>query len=259
MCSPTISVLMPVYNSQATVAPAIESILRQTYEDFELIVINDGSTDSSQTEIAKFAHDPRVNIISQQNVGLVQALNTGLEYCSGEFIARMDSDDISLPNRFELQINFFRQNRSIDVLSGSYIAFDGALPTNQTSRLVVHPSEPEVIHWMLKYYCVIAHPAVMFRRSVVLSGHKYNDVPAEDLDLWRQISNGHNISNLDDILLYYRTGTESLSKKNNDQIRDYHKNAIFEASKPKFYALVVALMKVRGVNRIGVLWRWIND
>ena len=250
---------MPVFNAEQTVGAAIKSILCQTYQNFELIVINDGSSDRSEHEIEKFKNDPRVKIISQKNMGLVNALNTGLEACSGQFIARMDSDDISLPDRFELQIRFFLENPEIDVLSGAYIPFKNATPSQRASQPVIHPTDPSVIHWMLKYYCVIAHPAVMFRKAISSAGHKYNNVPAEDLDLWRKVSNGRNISNLDDVILFYRISPDSLSKKNFQHIREYINENVHEASKPTLSLLVKSLLKIRGINHLGILWRWIND
>ena len=116
--SPLISVLMPVYNSEKYVAEAIESILCQTYKDFEFIIINDASTDSSLKIIAKYAkQDKRIKLINnKKNVKISASLNKGLSIAKGKYIARMDSDDISLPSRFELQTKFLADNPAVGIV-----------------------------------------------------------------------------------------------------------------------------------------------
>ena len=259
MRQPFVSVLLPVYNAEATVSEAISSLLSQTYTNFEIIVIDDGSTDQSICEISKFKDDSRVKIISKSNEGLVSALNFGLSHCSGDLIARMDSDDISTPNRLAIQVDFLEKNQTIDVLGGAYIPFMQGERQLNTLQNVVHPTDPGVIHWMLKYYCVIAHPTVMFRKKVIDEGFRYMDVPAEDLDLWRRISNGTNISNVSDVLLYYRLHEASLSKVNSASIKKYFTLSSHSVEKPSFLLVLRELLKIRGINPGGVLWRWMND
>ncbi len=119
--APSVSVLMPIYNAELTLAEAVESILAQTFTDFELIVVDDGSTDGSLQMLQKFAHrDTRIRIISRPNTGIAGALNEAMDAARGEFLARMDADDISLPARFEKQVAFLQEHPDV-VLLGSRV------------------------------------------------------------------------------------------------------------------------------------------
>ena len=121
---PKVSVLMPAYNSEAFVAEAIESILNQTYTDFEFIIINDGSTDKTAEIIDEYAkNDSRIKFINNhKNQGLIAVLNQGLDLCTGEYVARMDSDDISMPQRFEKQVQYMDEHQEVGIL-GTWIDF----------------------------------------------------------------------------------------------------------------------------------------
>ena len=109
MSNPKVSVILPAYNAAAHLGKAIDSILGQTFPDLELIIINDGSTDSTTELLARY-HDPRVKVITQENLGLPKALNQGLAIAQGAYIARQDADDISLPSRLEKQVHFLDQH-----------------------------------------------------------------------------------------------------------------------------------------------------
>ena len=124
--TPKISVLMSAYNSEKYISESIESILNQTFKDFEFIIINDGSSDNTAKIIQKYAEkDERIRFInSKQNQGIIAALNPGFSMCRGEYIARMDSDDISLPKRFEKQIEYMDKHSECGVLGTSIIIFD---------------------------------------------------------------------------------------------------------------------------------------
>jgi glycosyltransferase involved in cell wall biosynthesis len=147
---PRISVVMSVYNGEKYLRQAIESILQQTYTDFEFIIIDDGSTDSSR-EIIQSYDDKRIRlVINEQNIGLTKSLNKGIRLAKGEFIARMDADDISLPQRFEKQVAYLDSHPEVGVL-GTYaniIDHRGKIINN-----IIFPTEHETILWtMLLFY-----------------------------------------------------------------------------------------------------------
>src|SRR5688572_11820056 len=185
--SPVVSVIMPVYNCSEYVHDAIESILGQTFTDFELIIIDDASTDNTKQVVKSFA-DPRINLIEKSdNSGLSSSLNMGIDIAKGEFIARMDGDDISLPERLQKQVEFLRVNPKV-ILCGSWFQI---IPGNYT---IEHPLTDEEIRIAFLDYCAIGHPTVMFNGSLLRSsGLKYNQAieHAEDYDLWtRMIQHG---------------------------------------------------------------------
>src|SRR5215213_8085491 len=123
--APPLSVVMPVYNGKAYVGQAIESILTQTFTDFEFMIVDDGSTDGSNEIIEAYAQrDGRIRVLSQCNQGTSVALNTGIALARGELIAHMGADDIALPQRFERQLHYLRQNPQIGVLGCSYLSID---------------------------------------------------------------------------------------------------------------------------------------
>ena len=118
---PSVSVLMPIHNGEPTLTEAVESVLAQTFGDFELIAVDDGSTDSSLAKLQSFARgDPRVRILSRPNTGIAGALNDSIQQARGEFLVRMDADDIALPQRFEKQVAYFRAHPDC-VLVGSRV------------------------------------------------------------------------------------------------------------------------------------------
>lgn len=197
---------MPVYNSQRYLPAAVESILDQTFRDFELIAVDDGSRDSSLAILREYeAKDPRVRIISRPNTGIVGALNDGLEAATGELIARMDADDISLPHRFEKQAAFLQSN-PYHVLVGSQVMLmdpDGADLCPKRDTEYTH----ERIDWAhLNHRWPLVHPTVMMRRSAVESVGRYRAKYQwlEDLDLFLRMAEAGRLESLPDVLLRYR-------------------------------------------------------
>ena len=127
LMTPAVSILMPVYNAQRYLASAVQSVLDQTFSDFEFIIINDGSTDRSEAILQEFASkDPRVKIVSRPNTGLTRALNEALSLARAPLIARMDADDLSLPRRLELQVARFGADHDLVLLGGAYELIDAA-------------------------------------------------------------------------------------------------------------------------------------
>ncbi|GJG93483.1 glycosyltransferase [Cupriavidus pauculus] len=207
---PLISVVMPAYNAQEHLAEALQSVLQQTYEYFEVILIDDGSSDHT-LEIARSFDDPRIRIVeNESNLGLVNTLNKALGYCRGDYIARMDADDLCVPERFQLQVDFLAEHPEVGVVGGAIRFFDN-IPTPYTFHF---PTAHEDIRVALMFYCPLAHPALMFRRSVYDEGKlKYtSEFPhAEDYWLWSRFTVGVRSANLPDLLLHYRLHKKQVS------------------------------------------------
>lgn len=212
---PAISVVMPAFNAGAYLLEAVESILGQTERDFELILINDGSADATH-EIAQelCARDSRIRYFSQENSGIVATLNRGLDLCRGEFIARMDADDIAHSRRFEKQLQLLQQNPQV-VICGS----DALMIGKASGRLRKPRSDRACRAWLLIGPCFV-HPSVMFRRSVIDRGLRYRAACeyAEDYDFWFQIAALGQLRNLREPLLSYRFhGAQLTSTKRQTQ------------------------------------------
>lgn len=226
MNSVELSVIMPVFNSEAYLKDAIESILNQTFKNFEYMIINDGSTDNSLQIINQF-NDQRIKVINQKNKGIIASLNKGITNTKGQFIARMDADDISLPNRFEEQLKLMK-SQNIDVCGGNYIAIN---KKGDFIKSYLCPRGHEMCSLSLMSKVPFAHPSVMLRRQFLLDNNlKYgqsNFKKAEDLDLWIRIhQNGGKFSNVDKTILKYRIIKNSLSKKNDFEIKRETKSLI---------------------------------
>lgn len=189
---------MPVYNCELYVKDAVESILNQTFPDFELIIIDDRSTDST-IKIIKSYKDSRIKLIEkEQNTGLTNSLIHGVLIAKGEYIARMDGDDISLPERFQKQVSFLESNPKI-ILCGSAVEIIGK---NYISK---YPSNHDMIKIQLCFNASFYHPTIMARRQVLVENNYNKDCePAEDYELWTRIVTIGELANLDEVLVHYR-------------------------------------------------------
>ncbi|MBI2720866.1 MAG: glycosyltransferase [Bacteroidetes bacterium] len=209
--SPLISVLLPVYNAGKFLHESIESILNQTFSDFELIIINDGSKDNSKEIINSF-NDTRIVFIDQENIGLAASLNKGLGLARGKFIARQDNDDISLSQRFEKQLMFFEKNPNVALLgTAAEITDEQGRPTGRFHR---HSSDSLTLKFTLLFNNPFVHSSVMFRKSVIEKTGSYSTDTAvfEDYDLWSRIARVASVSNLNEYLLKYREVLTGMSK-----------------------------------------------
>jgi glycosyltransferase involved in cell wall biosynthesis len=213
---------MSVFNAEEYLAEAIESILNQTYSNLEFIIIDDGSTDSSLMIFQKYAEeDQRIRIIiNEKNIGLAKSLNNGIDISRGMYIARMDADDISLPDRFHKQVSYLDDHPEVYVVGGQF-AFIGA-PSNYISN---HAIEKELLRWhMLLNYSVIAHPTAMIRRQALVSAGNYpeNYIYAQDRALWTRLYmlSEYPIANLPDTLIYYRKHEGNVSNHK----KEYQRN-----------------------------------
>lgn len=207
---PLVTVLMSVYNGMDYLSEAIESILAQTLDDFEFIIINDGSIDKSKEIILSYK-DPRIFLLDlSTNIGLPKALNKGLEISQCEYIARMDADDISLYNRLQKQYFYIKQHPEVGVLGTGIRIID---ESKQIVGKWIPPKDNNLIVWSLLFSNSFAHSSVMFRRSEVMSVKGYRSVETEDFDLWSRLSGKTKFSNLQEELLLYRNHSVSKTKK----------------------------------------------
>lgn len=207
---PKVTVLMPVYNGEKYLEEAIKSILNQTYLDFEFLIINDGSKDCS-LEVINAHEDSRIRLVNnEQNLGLIATLNKGLDLARGKYIARMDQDDISLPERLYKQVVFMDSHVNIGVC-GTWIEYIG----DDTGCIATFPHAPEDIKANLLFYCAMAHPTVMIRSSFVkIYELRYNPdhLHAEDFGLWKTCSYLFPLANIPEVLLKYRRWNGSISR-----------------------------------------------
>ncbi|NJN10966.1 MAG: glycosyltransferase [Richelia sp. RM1_1_1] len=211
--NPKISVVMSVYNASAYLRESIESILNQTYTDFEFIIINDCSTDNSWEIINEYAKkDSRIVLINNpENIGLTKSLNKGLKIAKGEYIARQDADDVSLPQRFGKQVLVLDENPEVILVSCDLEVIDSeGNPYSKYQR----SCKPEFVAWYLLFYNYLAgHSQVIFRREPVskLGGYCETYLYAQDYQLWSRLVKIGQIYILPEILLQYRVHTHSIS------------------------------------------------
>lgn len=207
MASPTVSVAMSVYNGERFLAEAIESVLAQTLADFELLILDDGSTDSSLEIIQPFAaRDLRIRVVSRENCGLIASLNELLAMARAPLIARMDADDRCMPERLAKQVAFLDANPDHGVVGSLTRDIDenGApFPLDTADHPLTH--EQFLAHITLKGP-LLAHPTVMYRGAVVREAGGYHRAfrHCEDYDLWLRLAHRTRIANLPERLLYYR-------------------------------------------------------
>ncbi len=215
-----ISVIMPVYNGEKYLREAIDSILNQSYCDFEFIIINDCSSDSTE-EIIKSYDDSRIVYIKNEvNLGVAGTLNIGLNMAKGEYIARMDADDISLQTRFEKQIDFMDNHPEIGVCGTNVIVF-----SENSEKATKFPVDKSEFLFNLFFSSQIVHPTVMLRRKLVLDGLYKYDVRwegREDYALWLKLINHTNLANLQEPLLKYRIHNSQVTQKKSENVLKVH-------------------------------------
>ncbi len=219
--APLLSVLMPVYNCAPFLQESVSSVLNQDFRDFELILVNDGSTDTSAEVLSAFS-DSRIRIVTHpENRGLIPALLTGLAQCRGRFIARMDCDDYCLPQRFSTQLNFLQQHPEVGVCGSAMQLFP-------KKGKWLYPETHEEIKAQLLFSCCMGHPSVMMRREV-FDTHTYDMryLYAEDYGLWFELAPHTRLHNLPEVLINYRIHPQQISshirseqQKTCDRIRE---------------------------------------
>ena len=203
--TPAVSVVMPVYNARRYLREALDSILHQTWREFELIAIDDGCTDGSGEILDEYAAaDDRITIIRRPNTGIVGALNDGLAAARGEFVARMDADDVSLPQRFARQLEHFRRHPNCVLVGSRVMLTDPAGRPIRTWATETTHAEIDAAH--LTRGWPVVHPSVMMRRSSVEQVGRYREQyrTLEDLDLFLRLAEVGELNNLPEVLLNYR-------------------------------------------------------
>jgi glycosyltransferase involved in cell wall biosynthesis len=213
MKNPKVTVLMSVYNGEKYLREAIDSILNQTFMDFEFLIINDGSTDST-VEILQSYDDPRIKIINNvENIGLTKSLNKGLRIARGTYIARMDCDDISLPERLEKQINYLNAHPEVGVLGTAYRLIDANGHDLEIMRMPINDLQ---IRWTSLFDNPFAHPTVMIRKNFMIKNKLNYDeafLLSEDYDLWTRMLNYTRGMNLSEPLIQYRVHANTVTSK----------------------------------------------
>jgi len=209
---PQISVIMSVYNGSRYLNESIASILSQTFTDWEFIIINDGSTDNSESIVQGWQNrDERIKLISRGHKGLTISLNEGLSYAQGEYIARMDADDIALPDRFAKQVAFLDENPDHVAVGCRMLVIDPeGMPIFTCSRLTTH--EEIDAAYMAGQAGIIGHPAVMIRRRVIesIGGYREQFTYAQDRDLFLRLAEVGKLANLPDTLMQFRLNAKSM-------------------------------------------------
>ena len=207
----TVSILLPVYNAEKYLSEAIDSVLAQTLIDWELLLIDDGSTDNSIKILEEYAaKDSRIKIYNNDNnLGLIATLNRGVELCKGDYIARMDADDIMVSNRLEKQVLFLEHNRSYGMCGTNAITID---ENGDEIGHIINLSSDELLRINLLFSVPFVHPSIMFRKEI------FNDIEydleykhVEDYDLWVRFSTEWKIANLPEFLFKYRWHDKNVS------------------------------------------------
>lgn len=242
---PEISVVMPVYNSEKFLIEAIESILNQTYKNFELLIIYDDSSDHSLSIIKKFQeNDTRISLINGDKEGISGALNKGIELAKGKYIARMDSDDISISSRFERQISHM-QKLSLDICGGHSLLIDS---NGKINGIGIMPRSHELCGLSMMFMVPFPHPSVMILKSFLMRHSLKYIGKYEDFDLWtRMFTLGAKFGNVDDIVIHYRQLEISLSTINLIGARRFNRGVIkrFRLEQKHYMSNVIEKIDIR--------------
>jgi glycosyltransferase involved in cell wall biosynthesis len=214
--SPRVSVLMSVYNGEKYLVEAVDSILGQTFRDFEFIIVNDGSTDKTADILAHYQNmDKRIRVYHQENRGLIASLNRGCQLARAEYIARMDADDVSLPQRLGIQMAYLDAHPGVGIIGTSTQLIDEG---GVSLRQLHHAMSPTLMRWSLLFGNPLAHSSVIMRREVVdrLGWYSSEALYMEDYDLWIRASAITDIAVIPHVLLEYRVGEDRISSRHGE-------------------------------------------
>ncbi len=216
---PRVSVVMPCYSSERYLAEAIDSVLSQSLDDLELIVVLDaGSKDGTEAVLDGYS-DERMRVVrNDPPLGLVRSLNRGFALARGEYVARMDADDIALPERLERQAAFLGAEPSVGIVGSAVQVIDA---DGRNLGVRHYPTSPGLTLWRMHFDCAMCHPATMFRKKVFddTGGYSPRARNGEDYDLWLRAMRYHNITNMPEVLLRYRLHGDSISSRKRDEQR----------------------------------------
>lgn len=213
---PLVTVFMAAFNGEAYIEKAVQSVLDQSFTDFELLIINDGSTDRTPDIVHKFT-DPRIRFIhNDSNRGLTFTRNRGIEEAKGQYIAILDCDDLAMPDRLKVQTGFLNSNPEIAMCGGQAITIDES--GEQTGNLNVIAGDKDISPELV-FHNIFINSTLMIKRSAMVEAGGYRDYsPAEDYDLSYRISIHHPVANLNEVLVAYRLHGNNISKVQNEKI-----------------------------------------
>lgn len=219
-----VSIIMPIYNSELFLQKALQSILNQTYTNLQIICLNDGSTDGSIKILESF-QDKRIQIINQPiNTGLIKNLNEGLQLAQGEFIARMDADDIATIDRIEKQVHFLQNNQNVFAVASTIQCINEKEEKIKNWDLDRNTITPSRIKKAMFSESCIAHPTVMFRKEIKSFSYPINQKHCEDYALWLDIlSSGKMIGKINEPLLLYRVHSNSVTETHLRKVNPFFK------------------------------------
>lgn len=217
-----VSIIMPVYNGQKFISKSIESVLAQSYKNWELIIINDGSTDMTEEVVIKFQNlTNKIKYFYKANEGQVKATNFGILKSNGEYISFLDSDDLWEPDKLKKQVNFISQNKNIDFLYSKYNSID-----ENGNVLFTNISHDCINHYMnLLKRCYIGRLTVIVKKSILIELNLFDESlhSTDDWDMWIRISNKFKLSFLDEVIASYRIHPQSMSKNSYNQLLNVSK------------------------------------
>ena len=229
--TPLVSVIMSVYNGEQWLSRAIDSIIQQTYTNWEFIIIDDASNEATQNILNQYITDKRIKLLRQKSrQGLTKNLNRAIELCNGEFIARMDADDISLSTRFEKQVSYLQSKPVISVVASFINMID-----EKDQPIGIWPDDRKTIYWkniktMLPWNNCIAHPTIM-ARNTILKRYRYNEeqTHSQDWDLWLRLADDDKIiEKMPEPLLLYRVHSGSITRQSNKKSAFLKKNEVYK-------------------------------
>jgi glycosyltransferase involved in cell wall biosynthesis len=251
---PLVSVLLPVFNCEEYVEEAIRSVLAQTFADFELIVIDDGSTDRSPEALAR-VRDPRITLLRQDNQGLPATLNRAIGLARGRYIARQDQDDISLPHRLATQVSFMDENPQCALVGTWTRILRGR---SETGRMHRHPVDHAALAFEVLFDSPFVHPSVMMRRSALDEVGPYSTElrgGPEDYDLWVRIARRFMIANIGEPLLLYREVEGSISRSGGAAWRE----KVLDISSAAFARAADVALPNTAVHDVLAIWHYAFD
>jgi glycosyltransferase involved in cell wall biosynthesis len=257
---PGISIIMPVWNGEKYLAAAVDSLLAQTYTDFELLVIDDGSTDRTPEILRSYA-DPRLRVLRLDHAGIVVALNHGLSQAKAQWVARLDADDLSLPRRLELQWQAVNRHPQAVLCHTNVTYFGEDSLSIGEARL---PRSRSFTALRLCYQCPIVHSTVLFKKSAALAAGGYlpEERHAEDFSLWGRLLEQGEFVTLPQKLVQFRVHQQSVSQKNLEvqralarQIGIRHCQQFFRLNEPEA-AMANAILRANARERVPQDWWW---
>ena len=262
-----VSVLLPAYNAEKYLAEAIRSVLSQTYSNFEFIIINDGSTDSTESIIKSFADERIKYVANENNIGLIATLNKGIALAKGELLMRMDADDICLPGRMASQLTFLKNNPEVGICGCNYIEFGKG-----SERHVKLSADHNEIYAKMLFNSSLVHPSLMIRMNLLknLSVVFDSGFPhAEDYELWSRLIFNCKFSNVDEYLFKYRLHEGQITQKfktlqteSADKVRRNilkQSGFVFSEEELRLHCLLGSSQLIRSTTELSILESWLRS